>query len=572
MFYSICCDTILFEEELSPWSMEEEKNSFFDENFKSKIKPIMIIAVGLLASIIQPVILFLSGKDINDAIWPHAYNALQATMWLRDNLTLMFFFALMMFFASLVVVNNRFKGKILHKIHQGILLFVIGLFSGFTVLYFLLDIFYLRGAFLLLPTMYGIILLSCILSVSGLPTLPMRNPEKSVWGSIVHLVAVFFAAWLVMPGIPAMVGFAPSPPDAPKIGYGAEPGPFETIMTIHEYEMPSSVEEIIMDREEDIEFSVYLTLPEIPPELPLESIPLALLSHGWGYPIYEEYTDWITHLSARGMAVAFIQYPSHIDPVIPDGLEGEDIEGASNYPHHEYRALAIASALDTVNDVALSEQRHSSVDLALKNITIDSSHLWIGGHSLGGAYTFIQLYESMERGWGNETLFIDIESGWTRPNQNHLQPNFSLMPDDTMVHLARGVDDMTVDACYSVHHQQAFSNLPSEHVLYIELQSDLYGFPRLVGTHYLPTNSVHDTLADFGVYRRIDAQADWVIARSRGDTITEDWAYQHLIDSELLRSMGKWSDGTEVLPLLVYEDALNNYDKFEYCNTFEGTL
>ena len=115
MFYSICCDTILFEEELSPWGMDEEKNSFFDENFKSKIKPIMIIAVGLLASIIQPVILFLSGKDINDAIWPHAYNALQATMWLRDNLTLMFFFALMMLFASLVVVNNRFKGKSLHS-------------------------------------------------------------------------------------------------------------------------------------------------------------------------------------------------------------------------------------------------------------------------------------------------------------------------------------------------------------------------------------------------------------------------------------------------------------------------
>ena len=552
--------------------MDEEKISFSGENLKSKIKPMLIIGIGFLASIIQPVILFLSGKDINDAIWPHAYNALQATMWLRDNLTLMFFFSLLMFFASLVVVNNKFKGKSLNKIHQGILLFVIGLFSGFTVLYFLLDIFYLRGAFLLLPTMYGVILLCCILSVSGLPTLPMRNPEKSVWGSIVHLVTVFFAAWLVMPGIPAMVGFAPSPPEPPKIGYGAEPGPFDTIMTIHEYEMPIGVEEIIMDREEDIEFSVYLTLPELPSEIPLESIPLALLSHGWGYPIYEEYTDWITHLSARGMAVAFIQYPSHIDPPIPEGLEGEDIEGASNYPHHEYRALAIASALDTVNDVALSEQRHSSVDLALNNVTIDSSHLWIGGHSLGGAYTFIQLYESMERGWGNETLFIDIESGWTRPNQNHLQPNFSRMPSDTMVHIARGVDDMTVDACYSVHHQQAFSSLPNEHVLYIELQSDLYGFPRLVGTHYLPTNSVHDILADLGVYRRIDAQADWVIARSRGDTITEDWAYQHLIDSDLLRSMGKWSDGTDVLPLLVYQDALNQYDKFEYCKTFEGTI
>jgi len=552
--------------------MDDEDLSVIDSKFKSKMISVGVVISGFIASIIQPVILFLSGKDINDAIWPHAYRALQATMWLRDNLTLMFFFVLLMFFASLVSVNNKFKGKNIHQIHRGILLFIIGLISGFIVLYFLLDIFYLRGAFLLLPTLYGVVLLSCILTVNGLPTLPLRDPKKSAIGSIAHLIGVFFAAWLVMPGIPAMAGFAPSPPEVPKIGYGAEPGPFETTMTIHAYEMPSDVENIIMEREQDIEFSVYFTLPELSSDIPLDSIPLALLSHGWGYPIYEEYTDWITHLSARGMAVAFIQYPSHIDPIIPDGLVGEDIEGASNYPHHEYRALAIASALDTVNEVALSEQRHPSVDLALNNVTINSNHLWIGGHSLGGAYTFIQLYESMERGWGNETLFIDIESGWTRPNHNHLQPNFSRMPDDTMVHLARGVDDMTVDACYSVHHQQAFSSLPNEHVLYIELQSDLYGFPRLVGTHYLPTNSVHDRLADYGVYRRVDAQADWVIARSRGDTITEDWAYQHLIDSELLRSMGKWSDGTEVLPLLVYEDALNDYNKFEYCNTFEGSL
>ena len=543
-----------------------------DSRDKSKFMSLGILVSGFIVSIIQPVILFLSGKDVNDAIWPHAYRTLQTTMWLRENLTLMFFLVLLMFFASLVSVKNKFKGKTLHHIHRSALLFVIGLISGFIVLYFLLDFFYLRGAFLLLPTLYGAILLTSILSVSGLPTLPLRDPGKSAVGSITHLLGVFFAAWLVMPGIPAMVGFAPSPPDVPKIGYGAEPGPFETTMTIHAYQMPNEVEEIIMDREQDIEFSVYLTLPELPENITLQSIPLALLSHGWGYPIYEEYTDWITHLSARGMAVAFIQYPSHIDPIIPDGLVGEDVEGASNYPHHEYRALAIASALDTVNEIALSEQRHSSVDLALNNVTIDASHLWIGGHSLGGAYTFIQLYEAMEREWGNQTLFIDIESGWTRPNQEHLQPDFSRMPDDTMVHLARGVDDMTVDACYSVHHQQAFSDLPNEHVLYIELQSDLYGFPRMVGTHYLPTNSVHDILADFGVYRRVDAQADWVIARSRGDTITEDWAYQHLVDSELLRSMGKWSDGTEVLPLLIYEDALNDYEKFEYCNDFEGTL
>ena len=334
-----------------------------------------------------------------------------------------------------------------------------------------------------------------------------------------------------------MVGMAPSPPDAPLIGYGADPGPFETSTEVYPYTMPEEVAEIIMEREQDIDFSVYLTLPELSSDLPLETIPLALLSHGWGYPAHDEYTDWISHLSARGMAVAFIQYPSHIDPPIPEGLEGEDIGGKSNYPHHEYRAKAIASALDTLQAVAIGDQRHQSTNDVIGNVSIDPSHLWIGGHSLGGAYTFIQLYESLERGWGNETLFIDIESGWTRPNQEQLQPNFSRMPSDTMVHLARGVDDMTVDACYSVHHQQAFNLLPEEHVLYIELQSDLYGFPRLVGTHYLATNSVHDRLADYGVYRRIDAQADWVVARSRGDTITESWAYSHLIDGDMLRSM-----------------------------------
>jgi hypothetical protein len=67
------------------------------------------------------------------------------------------------------------------------------------------------------------------------------------------------------------------------------------------------------------------------------------------------------------------------------------------------------------------------------------------------------------------------------------------------------------------------------------------------------------------VYRRIDAQADWVFARTQGDTITEDWAYNHLIDGDMLRTMGKWSDGTEVLPLLVYEDALNTEPKFSSC-------
>ena len=548
-----------------------EDRKLSESGTPSRFIDCLIVFSGFLASIIQPLILLFSGKDVNDAIWPHAYRTLQMTMILRENIEMMVVFGVVMFIISVVFASLQIKGKTNNLIFQRTLLFLLGLIVGFILLYFLLDIFYLRGAFLLLPTIYAIILLAILIIAGGIPRPPKNDSKFVLVTRTLHLAGVFFAAWLLMPGIPAMIGITPSPPEKPIIGYGANPGPFNTTMTTYPYSMPDEVELIIETEEQDTQFSVYLTLPVLSEDLPLDSIPLALLSHGWGYPVYEEYTDWISHLSAKGMAVAFIQYPSYIDPPIPDGLTGIDVEGASNYPHHVYRAMAIASALDTLQDVALNDTRHDNVNFALGNVTINPSHLWIGGHSLGGAYSFIKLYESMERNWGNQTLFIDIESGWTRPDQLELQPNFSKLPEDTMVHIARGVDDMTVDACYSVYHQQAFNFLPDKHVLYIELQSDLYGFPRLVGTHYLPTDSVHDILADYGVYRRIDAQADWVVARSRGDYITEDWAYQHLIDGDLLRDMGEWSDGTDVLPLKIYQDALNE-EKFDYCRTFEGQL
>ena len=78
---------------------------------------------------------------------------------------------------------------------------------------------------------------------------------------------------------------------------------------------------------------------------------------------------------------------------------------------------------------------------------------------------------------------------------------------------------------------------------------------------------MHDTLADWGIYRRIDAQADWVVARSRGDVFTESWAYEHLLNSPVLTDMGKWSDGQDVLPLLIHHEALTMSQKFAHCRT-----
>ena len=82
---------------------------------------------------------------------------------------------------------------------------------------------------MLLPTSYGIILLTILLIVGGVPRLPKTETKYNFTTRTLHLLGVFFAAWLLMPGIPAMIGIAPSPPEKPIIGYGAEPGPFDTL-------------------------------------------------------------------------------------------------------------------------------------------------------------------------------------------------------------------------------------------------------------------------------------------------------------------------------------------------------
>ena len=90
-----------------------------------------------------------------------------------------------------------------------------------------------------------------------------------------------------------------------------------------------------------------------------------------------------------------------------------------------------------------------------------------------------------------------------------------------------------------------------------------------MASHYLPASETHDTLADWGFYRRVASQADWLVARMDGDTETEDLAYAKLIDSPELRYMGEWSDGRAVEELRVWDDPLNS-SKFTHCNTWTG--
>ena len=501
----------------------------------SNRKIVFLFLSGLLISIFEPIYLLITGSSIASALWPMALGALDWTFFLREWRSELFGVILILTAIIFTKCNDR------SNLEKAIATVLLGIVTGYLVVFILLDIAYLRGGFILLPTVYGFIILYCVLIIGGLPNNPFNEENKKL-NRILHIGFVLISVWLIGPGISAMAGLSPSPPQLE-----IEDGQYSVKTTVYEYPMPKEVADIQGDYEEDITFSVYLSIPEGVEK----EIPLAIILHGFAYPFFDSYEDWINELSSRGMAVVFVQYPSDVMPPGHDTYELHEEAGMSNHPYHLPRAVAIFAALEFMTTILPSN--------------VNNDHLMIAGHSLGAGYALLTLDWALEKGWASQSLFVDLETPYARPVQEHLQINTTGIPDNFLAHVAIGEDDMSVNDCFGVHHHALLGN----NSLFIEVPSDRYGFPRLVASHYLPASETHDTLADWGFYRRVASQADWLVARMDGDTGTEEVAYAKLIDSPELRYMGEWSDGRPVEELRVWDDPLNS-SKFKHCNTWTG--
>jgi len=522
------------------------------------------LAAGFLLAFSEIVFNLLSGDTVVDAVWPHAVRSLEWTMALRESTALPL--SLVMALSAASIFGRRAYLTSQHQPRLRLVLFaVLGFVLGGITIHFIMDLAYLRGAFLLLPTLYGWILAMVLLVLGGPPALRSPGAEGVSWPKAAHLFGVFFAAWLVMPGIPALVGMAPAPPEAPRIGYGSSPGPYGTVQFSSPYTLPSEVIAVQGNLEDDVTFSVHLTLPDLPDDTPLTTVPLAILLHGFGYPDVNAYQAWISHLAAKGIAVAFLQYPSDLRPEGHETFDEVDVAGTSNFLQHTYRNLSIRAAMDHLETWALREDRDPRINETMGDVRIDPSSLWVGGHSLGAAYTFLSLDDAFDRGWGGHALVVALEAPASRPMQEALQHDFPRMPANTLVQIAVAEDDMSVGMCPGAFHQEQFEALPEERNQLIVVRSDKYGFPRLVASHYMQTDPAHDRLADWGFYRRIDAQADYIVAQGRNDTFTADFAYQYMTDETMLTGMGQWEDGTPVLPLRLIHDAVHTDPEFKAC-------
>lgn len=545
--------------------VDEQEKSLLHRLANSPSFPLVMIAFGAFIAWAESLLILVQGESIENAIWPQAVRTLSWTFMLRENVLLIALLSAVFLATCVYCSIQHHKGQRLTRPIQALFFALIGAVFASWIIFVLMDYRYIRGAFLLLPTIYGVVLLGSTIAVRGPPGLPDSSQDwKEKSKTVLHVITVFLAAWLVMPGIPALIGIAPSPPLAPTMGYGAEAGPFDRSTLRYAYPLPEEVIAIQGPTENDIEFSIYLTLPHLPEDPGIEGVPLAILFHAFNNPSIESYTDWIDHLSAKGMAVAYIQYPTDVRPEGGDDFEPTIIDGTSDWPHHVPRMLSIESALNRLDEVITASPRDDEINNVLGNLTIMPEHLWIGGHSLGGAYSLQALGMVQAMSWGNETLVVDTEMAAARPIQEEWLPEYTNLPENSIVHLVVSEDDMTVGQCNSVHQLALFEQVENNQSLLLYIPSDRYGFPRLVATHYLPANEAHDTLADWAFYRRVDAQADWVVAHSRGDLNTADFAYANLINTGMLTDLGKWSDGVDVLPIQAYTNP-SEAKKFADC-------
>lgn len=495
----------------------------------------LMVIVGFILALLEPLILLLMGDDLGGAFWPMAKRSLEWTYFLRENRTLVFAF----FFLAIPFCYHRSRSS--GNLEKSIFVLFTGFILGLLAIFSLLNWAYYRDAFLLLPTTYGFLLLCSALIIRGIPENPFSDKEGRV-EKISHIVVVLLAIWLISPGLSSMAGLAPSPPILQ-----IEDGQYQVAINSYEYPMPEEVSSIQGDYEEDVVFSVYTAIPEDYDE----AMPLAILLHGFANPFFESYTDWAQELASRGVAVAYIQYPSDVMPPGHDTFELHEEDGMSNHPYHLPRSVAINAALEFM--------------VTLLPDNVDHDYLLVAGHSLGAGYSFLALDWALGNNWGSKALFVSLEAPYARPVQENLQFNSTRLPDNFLGHIAISEDDMSVNECFGVHHQ----NLLGDGALLIEVPSDRHGFPRLVASHYLQATEAHDDLADWGFYRRAVSQANWLVSSALNDSVGESKWRNELIDSEELRYMGEWSDGKSVEPLRTWDDAINS-DRFGHCDDWTG--
>ena len=500
----------------------------------------------------------LGGESLADAFWPYAVRSLEWTYELRESRLLILPFGTLLIAVS--IWNARERGPNISIPVRTLIASAVGTACLLLIgIHLLLDIAYYRGAFILLPMALAFPLAASMIHL----LVPRKGAEltRPNLQRILGVLGALFIAWLLLPSSMALTPFVAKPPEMPRAGYGSEAGPYEVTTVTIPLVLDGELRSWFSDRDASRTYVLDVSFPSLP-ELAPATLPLGIFLHSRNADDPEVFASMTTHLAAKGVVVVHPRCPE-FNPWID--FEASDVtDGRLELERHEADHAFQLLVLSTIQTQLIDDPPEEAMDL-LEGRTIDPSDLHVSGHSTGGGFVPAVAAKAVERGWGNRTLVLDVEQPYVRPADPTFGGNLSLLPDHTLAHINVAEDDMTVGVCHGVHIAEQIRTrdgttpLPTGQVLLITTKSDRHGFPPLVASHYLAADPVREALANLTVYPRIDAQGDYLVARSRGDGNTAAWALDHLSKGPFLESLGSWSDGRMLDIRTVHEIPLDSH-------------
>ena len=536
----------------------------------------ILFLLGFLFGFGPVIISMLSGLSLEDALFEFAYYRISDALTLRVFEGYLIPFGIIAFAIKYKLFQNEnIKQKFNRDISVAVTQLLIGYLMAFSALYVMLDFSFFFGSVRAMPFVLGFFITLLVINMLLTDTALIDELKKSLKDKKSNLnktqifavieVGLLLAAGLALalPNAWDMSGFAANQPEIESGQWGNMEAQYSVIETSIPVFTSAPDFQYWPGQDDGSEWNVHVFMPSITDsDVDSKQLGVAIYLHGYSGEDVEVYRDTLELLASRGLVAIFPQYISDLDlSSINKDFELIYEEGGSNHPQHQTRYdmawLGITRAISALNTTADGElaailQQHTGT-----NTTIDLTNLWIGGHSMGGGTTFSMLDRALDLGWGSSSLQISLEASWIHAQRgNPLRGNMSKLPDHTWAQITEYSSDYTVHPCQArwQHERisQRDSSLPinDSQVQYLRIESDYYGFPRMMASHFIQASFIHDNFADLSYYSRIDAQAARIATQPQLFTADSQLlisAQSFLRDeNQQMTNLGDWSDGTPV--------------------------
>jgi pimeloyl-ACP methyl ester carboxylesterase len=328
------------------------------------------------------------------------------------------------------------------------------------------------------------------------------------------MTRTFLALAVIWTMIAATAGSAwaaqPAPPSQPASGPGGSEYRFEAVDAKHLGTAPTGY---------------WLFSPAR--DATSEMLPVVVFLHGFGAVEPDGYRAWIDHNVRRG---AILIYPDY---------QTADL---TQTPSADYEPNAFAGITSALS-------RLSAGDIG----PVDMTAIAIVGHSLGGVLALNIAALAPEHGLPDVAAVMSVEPGGCA-ECGGISTLIGLPLADlsgigigTRVIVMVGADDQVVSDQGARTAWRMLTNVPVDHRDFVLMHSDHRGSPALIADHYAPlaASSGWDVNAMdwFGTWKLFDILTDCAFLEHGCST--------SFGGSPIETDMGRWSDGTPVVPLTV---------------------